>query len=53
MGSWRKLHNEELYILYSLLGIIRMIKLRSMGWAGNVACMEAKGNAHRIFMGNP
>jgi hypothetical protein len=25
-GDWRKLHNEELHNLYSLLNIIRMIK---------------------------
>jgi hypothetical protein len=40
MGDWRKLHNEELYDLYSLPSIIRMIKSRSeMGGAcdSNVA----------------
>jgi hypothetical protein len=26
IGSWRKLHNEELYNLYSPPSIIRMIK---------------------------
>jgi hypothetical protein len=35
-GGWRKLHNEELRDLYSLPGIIRMIKLRSMRWVGHV-----------------
>jgi hypothetical protein len=28
MGMWIKLHNKELRDLYSLLSIIRMIKLR-------------------------
>jgi hypothetical protein len=37
MGDWRKLHNEELRNLYSLLNIIRMIKSRRMRWAGRVA----------------
>jgi hypothetical protein len=26
IGGWRKSHNEELHNLYSLMGIIRMIK---------------------------
>jgi hypothetical protein len=29
-GRWRKLHNEELNDLYSLLSIIRIIKSRRM-----------------------
>jgi hypothetical protein len=36
-GWWRKLHNEELYSLYSSPSIIRIIKLRRMRWAGHVA----------------
>jgi hypothetical protein len=38
-GGWRKLHNEELHNLYSSPSIIRMIKSRSMRWAGHVAAM--------------
>jgi hypothetical protein len=30
MGGWRKVHNKELYDLYSLPSKIRMIKLRKM-----------------------
>jgi hypothetical protein len=30
MGSWRKLHNEELHNLYALTSIIRMVKSRRM-----------------------
>jgi hypothetical protein len=33
VGGWRKLHNEELYKLYSSTNI------RRMRWAGHVACM--------------
>jgi hypothetical protein len=37
MGGDIKLHNEELYDLYSLPSIIRIIKSRRIGWAGHVA----------------
>jgi hypothetical protein len=36
-GEWRKLHSEELHILYSSPNIIRQIKSRRMRWAGHVA----------------
>jgi hypothetical protein len=42
MGGWRKLHNEELHDLYSLPSIVRIMKLRRMRWAGNVAQMGEK-----------
>jgi hypothetical protein len=35
----RKLHNEELHILYLFPHIIRQIKSRRMRWAGHVARM--------------
>jgi hypothetical protein len=38
-GEWRKLHNEELNNLYSLLSIVRVIKSRRMRWEGHVARM--------------
>jgi hypothetical protein len=37
--GWRKLHNEELYNMYSSPGIIKMIKSRKMRWEGHVARM--------------
>jgi hypothetical protein len=49
-GSWRMLHNEELYNIYSLSSIIRMSKLR-MRWACHVARMVEKRNAYRLFIG--
>jgi hypothetical protein len=36
-GRWRQLHNKELRDLDSSPGIIRMIKLRRMRWAGHVS----------------
>jgi hypothetical protein len=41
-GGWRKLHNEELYGLYSSPSIIRVIKARRVRWAGHVARMGDK-----------
>jgi hypothetical protein len=38
-GEWRKLHNEELHILYSSPSIIKQIKSRRMRWVGHVACI--------------
>jgi hypothetical protein len=52
-GGWRKLHNEELYNLYSSPSIIRMIRSRRMRWAGHVARMGEKRNLNRILMGKP
>jgi hypothetical protein len=53
MGGWRKLHNEDLYNLYSSQSIIRMIKSRKMRWAGHVTRMGEKINAYRILVGKP
>jgi hypothetical protein len=38
-GEWRKLHNEELNDLYSLLDITRVVKSIIMRWAEHVASM--------------
>jgi hypothetical protein len=49
-GGWRILHNEELRNLHSSPSIIRMIKSRSMRWAGHVARV-GKRAAYRILVG--
>jgi hypothetical protein len=36
-GEWRRLHNKELYALYSSPNIIRVMKSRRLRWAGHVA----------------
>jgi hypothetical protein len=49
----RKLHNEELHILYSSPNIIKQIKSRRMRWAGYVARMGEDRNVYRVLMGKP
>jgi hypothetical protein len=51
-GGWRKLHNEELHILYPTPNIIMKIKSRRMRWAGYVARMGVERNVCRVLMGN-
>jgi hypothetical protein len=53
MGGWRKLHNEELFKLYSSPSITKIIKSGRMRWAGNVARIGEKRNAYRILVGKP
>jgi hypothetical protein len=38
-GEWKRLHNKELYALYSSPNTIRVIKSRRLRWAGHVARM--------------
>jgi hypothetical protein len=52
-GEWRKLHSEELYILYSSPNIIRQMKSRRMGLAGHVARMGEERNVYKVLMGKP
>jgi hypothetical protein len=49
-GKWRKLHNEELHILYSYPNIIRQIKSWRRRWAGHVARMGEEMNVYRVLM---
>jgi hypothetical protein len=51
-GEWRKLHCQELRDLCSSPSIIRIMKARRMRWAGHVARMGEKRNAHRL-VGKP
>jgi hypothetical protein len=36
-GEWRRLHNVQLYALYSSPNIIRVITSRTVRWAGHIA----------------
>jgi hypothetical protein len=50
-GEWRRLHNKELYALYSIPDIIRVIKSRRLRWAGHVARMGERRGAYRTLVG--
>ena len=52
-GEWRRLHNEELHILYRSPNIVRVIKSRRLRWAGHVARLEESRSAFKILTGKP
>ena len=51
-GEWRKLHNEELDVLYSP-NIVRVIKWRRMRWAGHVGRVGEGRGVYRVLVGKP
>jgi hypothetical protein len=51
VGSWRRMHNEELHNLYASPNITRVINSRMMTWARNVARMVQIRNAFKILAG--
>jgi len=51
--EWRKLHNEELNVLYSSLNIVRVIKSRRMRWARHVGRVGARRGVYRVLVGKP
>jgi hypothetical protein len=52
-GERRRLHNEELYFLYSSPNISRVIKLRRMKWTGHVARVGENRGAWRVLVWRP
>jgi hypothetical protein len=52
-GECRRLHIEELHILYSSPSIIMQIKLRTMSWTRHVARMGEEKNAYKVLMRKP
>ena len=46
-------HNEEMNDLYYLPNIVRVVKLRRMRWAGNVARMGEDRGVHRVLVRKP
>jgi hypothetical protein len=51
-GSWRKLHDDELYSLYSSPNIFGAIKSR-LRWVEHVAHMEEGRGVYRAMVGRP
>jgi hypothetical protein len=50
--EWRRLHNKELYALYSSPNIIRVIKSRRLRWVGHVArIVERRGEYKVLWVG--
>jgi len=52
IGEWRRLHNEELYDLYSSPNIIHVIKSGRMRWIGDVACIGETRSSYGVSVGN-
>jgi hypothetical protein len=51
VNSTTKLHNKELYAVYSSPNIIRVIKTRRLRWAGHVARMGREERCIHGFSG--
>jgi hypothetical protein len=49
-GEWKRLHNEQLYDLYSSPNIVYVIKSRTR-WAWHVARVGEKRGAYRVLVG--
>jgi hypothetical protein len=52
-ASWRKLHNYELYSLYSSPNFVGVIKSRRMRWVRHVARMVEGRSVYRVLIGRP
>jgi hypothetical protein len=50
-GERRKLHNEELYDLYSSPNTVQLMTSRRMRWTGHVACMGQRRGVYRVLVG--
>jgi hypothetical protein len=51
--DWRRLHNEELYALYSSPNTIRVIRSGRMRCAGHVESMGDTKGVYRVLVGRP
>jgi hypothetical protein len=51
-GERRRLHNEELHVVYSSPNVFKVIKSRKMRWTVHVARMVERIDAYRVLLGN-
>jgi hypothetical protein len=49
-GEWRKMHTEELHILYSSRNIMTS---RRMSWVGHVTRMGEERTFYKVLVGKP
>ena len=52
-GDWRRLHNEEINVLYCSPNIVRVIKSGRMSWVRHVALMGEERGVYRVLVGKP
>jgi hypothetical protein len=52
-GEWRRLHNKELYALYSSPNITRVIKSRRLRWTGYAARLGESRGEYWVLLGKP
>ena len=52
-GEWRKIHNEELNVVYCSHNIFLVINSRRIGWAGHVARMGERRVVYKVVVGKP
>jgi hypothetical protein len=51
--EWRRLHNKELYALYSSRNTIWVIKSRKLRWVVHVASMGERVCVYRVLVEKP
>ena len=49
--EWIRLHNEQLYDLYSSPNVVRVITSRTMRWAGHMARTGERIGVYRVLVG--
>ena len=50
--EWKRLQNEEFYIMFSSLDVMWVTRFRRVRWVGHVACMAERKNYTVFWWGN-